>query len=259
MSAIPGVAPLELLPNRLEIADFTPFEMGIVLGESADRELSRDNFNWVGAFLVEQVGLHEDEVTEWFRSGSQTLGGKRPLDIWGEIEGFGVAFEYAKAYKESVAADLSSEVTGDSRADDFNRSQGIAESALRIIDRAFQIVERSAPYLGSSGPNNALHVRSKSAPEEGMLRWRGGATLEEYRIQQLDGDYLRQYYIIRYLEEDTPIVAQSGILESFKGKHIDSSSDSDFDGYAPSAGEVASFIVPLASQIKAGTLVLADA
>src|ERR1700722_1240249 len=102
MPAIESVEPLNLLPDRLAIADFSESEMEQVLGESADQELSKDNFNWIGAYLVEQAGLRETEVAEWFRSSARGLEGERPLDAWSHLEGFMQVFNYAKRYKQSV-------------------------------------------------------------------------------------------------------------------------------------------------------------
>jgi hypothetical protein len=250
MSTLEGIEPLNLLPDRFEAASFSPKEARLVLGESADRQLSRDNFNWLGAYLVEQVGLHEGEVEEWFKSSAWGLDGQRPLDVWQSLDGFEQVLDYAKAYKGYVDEALEHEDI-EAVTDPLLRSHSIANRALDTILKSFEVagVDLQPHRMTPLTRSYALHNPKK--PTAPMVRWKGNGTLEDYRITRTEGEHMSMYYIVRHLSlENTPMILQSGIVEFLGHEMQESSSDSDLNGRAPSASEVAMFVVPLASEIK---------
>src|SRR5438445_10004194 len=126
------VEPLQLLPDRLSIAEFEPEVLGQLLGLTIESQaLARENFNWLAAYLVEEVGLYENEVVEWFHSGAKGLGSRTPLEAWGDPDGFTDVFSYAKACKQQ--ADEAMTEHGIPQDHSLERSHEIARSALNVI------------------------------------------------------------------------------------------------------------------------------
>ena len=253
MSDIDGVKPLNLLPDRLDVAEFSPFELKVVLGESADREQSRDNYNWVGAYLVEQAQLFEWEVAEWFKSGAKEIGGKRPLDLWHNMDGIEKVFDYAKLFKAQADEALADEPPVE--GEEIVRSHEIANSALSTIHRSFVIADVELKAGSEATGTKSITIANPDIETAPYLRWKGNGVLEDYRITRKDGDRAAMYYITRYVGDDMPsFIMQSGIVESDKNHTIPTDSDSSLDGRPPSAGEIASFVIPLAQEAKNETL-----
>lgn len=250
MSGFERVEPLQLLPNRLGVADFSLEEVEQILGPDADfQALARDNFNWLSAYLVEEVGLHESEIVEWFRSTAKGLGDKRPLETWNNQEGFTEVFSYAKAYKKMTDEALTSE--GGRENDPLVRSHDIARSALDVILRSFKLVGVDLQPAPDPDYTRSRAIWNPDKKEGPIVRWKGNRQMEDYRITIPDGVRRATYYIVRYFPPDEqPFIVQSGVAKSFKGESQLSSSDSDIDGRPPSAGEVASFVIPVANEIK---------
>jgi hypothetical protein len=255
MPVIEGVEPVRLLPDRLAVAGFSLPVMGIILGESADQELSRDNFNWLGAYMIEQVGLHEMELAEWFTSEGGELDGERPLDVWGELGGFGRVFDYAKAYKElcdDALADAAPEDT-----DSLRRSLSIGHSAIDMIERAFALSGVSLELKqDESGPWGNAMLWNPEKPEAARAHWRKKGNSDTYMISFSEGETERRYITGRMTEPGgRAIVIQSAILEITGGERVPTEYDSALDGRPPSAGQVAEFVIPLASEAKSRSLV----
>ncbi len=250
MSNFERVEPLQLLPNRLGVADFSSEEVEQILGPDAEfQELARDNFNWLGAYLVEEVGLHESEVVEWFRSTARGLGDKKPLETWNNQDGFTEVFSYVKAYKQMTEEALADE--GIQESDPLVRSHDIARSALDVILRGFQLVGVDLRPGANPDYTRSRAIWNPDKNDGPIVRWKGNRQMEDYRITIPDGVRRATYYIVRYFPPDEqPIIMQSGVAKSFKGESRLSSSDSDIDGRPPSAGEVASFVIPVANEIK---------
>lgn len=250
MSGFEKVESLQLLPNRLGVADFSPEEVEQILGLDADSQpLAQDNFNWLSAYLVEEVGLYESEVVEWFRSTARGLGDKKPLETWNNQDGFTEVFSYAKAYKQVTDEALADE--GGRESDPIIRSHDIARSALDVILRGFQLVGVDLQPASDPSYTRSRAIWNPDKNDGPIVRWKGNGQMEDYRITIPEGARRATYYIVRYFPPDEqPIIMQSGVAQSFKGESQLSSSDSDIDGRPPSAGEVASFVIPVANEIK---------
>jgi hypothetical protein len=255
MSKEQGIEALSLLPNRLAVADFTPAEIEQVLGKDLQtQELAKANFNWLGAYLVEEAGLFEGEVSDWFKSNARGLAGKSPLDFWDAHDGFEAVFEYAKEYKGLVDEALADEPPKVETA--IDRSFGIARSALSIIHKGFETagVELKPDSSGYTTSRAITNPGKENAP---FVRWKGNSQIEDYRVMLEEGSRRYTYYIVRNLMGGETDILQSGIVADFEGsRYLDGTSDSDIDGRAPSAGEVASFVIPLANEVKNRTLAL---
>jgi hypothetical protein len=253
----------DLLPNRLAVAEFSPIQVDTILGGSSEaglhnqeRELLKSNFNWVAAYLCEEVGIYETELAEWFTSEARSLGGKTPLSVWRGAEGFWKVFEYAQAYKKEVDEALADE---EPEVREKTRSHKIAENALGIIMQGFEIA--GADIAASEA--DPEHVRSQTIHNPDRIgdltiRWKGNQSMEDYRVTVQEGPQMSSYFIVRHLPADgEPLILQTGIGRHLKTDEVDILEiDSDLDGRPPSAGEVASFVVPLANEVKNRSLAL---
>src|SRR5258708_40297192 len=94
------------LPNRLSVADLNPTELMQITGTSLrEQELAKDNYNWLAAYLVEEVGLYEEEAAEWFKWQAAGLDGERPIDVWSRPDVYLTVFEYAQRFRTQIAED----------------------------------------------------------------------------------------------------------------------------------------------------------
>jgi hypothetical protein len=229
--------------------------MKVILDESADRELSRDNFNWLGAYMIEQVGLYEIELVDWFRAEARGLDGERPLDVWSGWDGFEQVFDYAKAYKEACDEALDDEPA--EPGDDLRRSLALGQSAIQVIERAFALsgvsLESRQSERGSYGDATIWNPDKPGAPR---AHWRKKGVGDDYMIVFEDGGIERRYVTFRVGEPGGgTIVMQSAILEFVNGEQVPTDCDSALDGRPPSAGQVAEFVIPLANEARNRSLV----
>lgn len=246
---------MDLLPNRLAAVEFEPVELETILGlREEEKPSNTDNFNWVAAYLCEEVGITELDLCKWFRREVPGLDDQSPLDIWTSEDGFGRVFSYAqkcKEYADSVASDTRSD------AEEVPRSHQIASRALVVVDRALEM----AGAVRSFDENGRIQtgVHNPARPEELLVTLRGDESSEVCKIIKQDGDRLSQYLIYRHVLDGADLVIlQTAIFtndKSASGSLVDIDSRSDLDDRPPSAGEIASFVVPLAVEVKNGSLV----
>lgn len=250
---------LPILPNRLGVAEFNPREMGQILGVSVkDQELAKDNYNWLAAYLVEEVGIYEDEVPEWFKSRARGLDNERPIDIWKEADGFIRVFDYAQQYRDQVLEDLGEDPADSTYMQGIARSHRLGIEALKVIFAAFEIAGIAKMAI-STDRDYAIYN-----PEIGdslVASWRPRKGLQHYRIDRTSagGDRLSRYFIVFVIDGLEGQILQTGTGEFVTSNgHTMSETDSDLDGRAPSAGEVARFVVPLANEVRNRTLVMME-
>ncbi len=258
MSEPKNVESLSLLPDRLSVAEFNPYEIEQLLGGTAeDQMINKSNFNWLGAYLVEEVGLLESELVEWFRGDYRGLGFRRPLEVWNDYDGYLELFNYAQLFKEQVDENLADEpVTWRHK---LNQSHEIARSALDVIIKGFA---DAGVELLPTLPVDMYRGKAITNPDKQdapVANWRGNDRMEEYKIRMPRGAGHLTYFIIRYMTDDEkPQILQSGVFGDFNGERIEGLNDSDLDGRAPSAGEVAEFVIPLANEVKNRSLALIE-
>jgi len=264
MSSAEKFESLSLLPDRLSVAEFEPETVDKLLGPTPEsQELARENFNWLAAYLVEEVGLFENEVSEWFLSGAKGLGGKTPLAAWNKPDGFMDVFDYTQAYKQKVDEALAEEgVLRQGYLFERSQSHDIARSALNVILPALMQVAgvslRPAKVPGLQ-PRQAIWNPAKQ--DRLIVSWKGNGELEDYRVTIKGDEGESTYYIVRaLLPDEPPLILQSGIIETFRGEtDLYAPSTSDIDGRPPSAGEVAAFVIPVANEMKNHSLALITA
>jgi hypothetical protein len=261
MSTPEQIDTINLLPNRLAIAPFSSEEVETIIGGNEyENQLLASNFNWVAAYLCEEVGILEYEVVDWFRSEAKGLDGKSPLDAWKSEDGFWKVFEYAQQYKAQVDEALSGEDLGDGA--DILRSNMIGKNALDIILKSFEV----AGVDISPGEFDPYHTRSRTihnpnTKNSPIIRWKGNKDMEDFRVTIDEGQRSSNFFIVRhFMEHKDPVILQTGIgrrMKAGEGKDNHTEIDTDIDGRPPSAGEVASFVVPVAHEIRNRTLQLA--
>jgi hypothetical protein len=248
------------LPNRFGIAEFGPNEVETILGnDSSQHQLAASNFNWIAAYLCEEVGIFEYEVTDWFRSKVRGLGAKSPLAVWGAEDGFQKVFDYAQVYKQQVDEDLGEEPTPVG----IELSHQIANSALDVILKGFEAAGVDIPAYDGDDDFTCHTIHNPDREELIKARWKRIGDLVDYHITKKEGPVTSSYFIVRYLERYTePLILQTGIGcstqdESSRDQPIERTLniDSDIDGRPSSVGEVALFVVPLANEIRNNTLV----
>lgn len=258
MSTSESLESVSLLPNRLAVIPFSPEEVDTIMGGNEyERELLASNFNWIAAYLCEEIGIYEDEVADWFRGEAAGLDHKSPLSVWRSREGFWKVFEYAQLVKQQVEEDLAGE---DLSKPAVPRSHEIAKGALGIILKGFEVAgvdisacEEDPDYTRS----RTIHNPDRSTSP--LVRWKGNKTMEDYRITIDEGPRQATFFIVRHLPAgEEPMILQTGIGRWGKmhGDNQTPQVDSDLDGRPPSVGEVASFVVPLANEVKNRSLVL---
>lgn len=262
VSSLEQFESVSLLPNRFGIAEFGPREVEGILGKDPRQyQLASENFNWIAAYLCEEVGIFENEVTDWFRMRAKGLGQRSPLAAWQSEDGFEKVFDYAQQYKEQVDEDLGEEPgpTG------IDLSQQIGRSALKVIFKAFEVAGADISRSALDPSEERSHfIRNPDRGDLLTARWKRIGDMEDYRITKNEGPATSIYFIVRHLAlGPEPVILQTGI-----GRHmaIDSSEalpgeqtlvlDSDIDGRPSSVGEVASFVVPLANEVRNRSLVL---
>lgn len=264
MSTPEMVENLELLPNRLAVAEFSEYEVDMILGDggvvggSLEKELRLHNFNWVAAYLVEEIGFHEDEVADWFRNDKNGLEGEAPIDVWQSPDGFMRVFEYAQIVKQHFEEDLDGGKEMDTYTQGIKRSHELGRDALKVINRAFNIVGIDKNNVDrKSGKDVAIH--NPDLGDSLVISWRPRETIEHFRIDRKNQatDRISTYFIVRYLEDGVAHILQTGIGESVKsnGDSIHTT-DTDIDGRPPSAGQIANFVVPVANETRNHTLEL---
>ncbi len=244
------------LPDRLSIAEFNPREIVKIMGSSVlQHGLAKENFNWLAAYLVEEIGLYEGEVVEWFKSNAKGLGGQRPLDVWDNPDGFVEVFDYAQEFKAQVAEDLGRDYLSETYQEGVERSQRMGLDAMKIISLAFEGINITDTELAYG---RDLAVYNPARGVRLVASWRRGSVLQHYRIDRQNPDRTRlsRYFVVFGSPEGRLRIFQTGIGEFFNvdGKHTDEL-DSDIDGRPPTAGQVASFVIPLANEVKNGSLV----
>jgi hypothetical protein len=250
----------DVLPDRLSVAEFSPEHIDRLLGPTLESQnLARENFNWTAAYLVEEVGLYEREVAEWFLSAAKGLDGRTPLEAWDEPEGFNEVFDYARTYAEQVNEAM--EEAGIPRNDSRERSHEIARQALGIIIPS--LVQVIGDY--QTAENHALGFRrivwNPEKRDRLFVSWKGDGRMEDYRVTTKEDEGQSTYYIVRAFPPDAPpMILQTGIVRTFRGESdIYGPSTSDLDGRPPSASEVASFVIPVANEMKNRSLELMPA
>jgi hypothetical protein len=247
---------LSLLPNRFAVADFGIAETELILGRDLETQIAAANdYNWLGAYLVEQVGLNESEVTEWFRSPARSLGERAPIDVWSSPDGFEGIFEYAKDYKAMVDEALEGEEP--TIDDKVVRAQELAKDALVTVFESFKV---AGINIGKPLTNNGdalVLISNLDNPSAPFVRWKHRSGLEDFKIMIREGDRWGMYYIVRSASAgQEPVILQTGVVSTLKGHATEDSSDSDINGRPPSAGEIAAYVIPLAIEARNRSLKL---
>ncbi|HVX57982.1 MAG TPA: hypothetical protein VHA37_09760 [Candidatus Saccharimonadales bacterium] len=252
------IEPVSLMPDRLAAADFSASEIADIVG---DDELSqgaaRDSFNWIAAYLCEEIGFLENEVVDWFRAEKTGLEGDSPLSIWPTEDGPVRIFEYAQEVKEQVDEDLALEP----EEHWSKRSHRLGNHALEVVRKGFWTagINVGPPLLTSHTTSHAIYNPAKGRAL--TARWKGNNELEDWRITIQDGSRTASYFVVRYFPpQGEPFILQTGIGRSFTETarhHAETLDiDTDINGRPPSIGEVASFVVPLAAEVKNKSLEL---
>ncbi len=243
----------DLLPNRLAVVPFGAEEIHALVGSDNQYEtcLLASNFNWIAAYLCEEVGIFEEEVADWFRGEAKGLDGDSPMDVWRANDGFWKVFEYAQLYKEQVDKDLAGEDMGEP---DVPRSRELGKNALEVILKSFEVAgvdisacEEDPEYT------RVRYIHNPHRENSPIVRWKGNQTMEDYRITIDEGPRQATFFIVRYLPKDeAPMILQTGIgrYGRMLGDNQPVEVDSDLDGRPPSAGEVASFVIPVANETQ---------
>lgn len=254
MSELLDFRDLPELPNRLAVAEFNPKEVMKLTGTSLEDQITgRDNFNWVAAYLVEEVGLHEEELADWFRSSAAGLDDRRPIDVWPQPDGFVSVFDYAQQYNEQVLEDIGEDPRG-SYQRGIERGQRLGVHAVRVIADAFQAAGgESIEWV--EGRDYAIHNPGRS--NELVASWRPGNEIHHFRIdkQSVDSSHLSRFFVVFGVLDGQLEVFQCGIGEFMRvDGHDFTDVNSDLDGRPPTVGQVASFVIPLANAAKNRTL-----
>jgi hypothetical protein len=254
MSEIESLEPVSVLPDRLSAAAFSRAELRAILGAGHDtvrREAARASFNWIAAYLCEEIGYYENELPDWFRSEKRGLGEETPLDVWGEAGGPDLIFEYAQETQQQIEEDLADEKP----EGPMERSHRLGGHALEVVRSAFELAGMGL-LENDSDVTRSFAVRSQS--KEGLsARWKGNGQGEDWRITMEDSGWVQSYFVVRiFLPGQPPFIFQTGIGRHSKTDHEPLSIDSDIDGRPPSVGDVASFVVPLASEVRNGSITL---
>lgn len=247
---------LSLVPNRFAVADFGITETELILGQDLETQIRAANdFNWIGAYLVEQVGLNEPEITEWFRSPATSLGQRTPIEVWASPEGFEEVYEYAKDYKAMVDEALENdEPTLD---DKVTRAQALAKDALVSIFESFRQAGINIGQPLTESGSARVTISNPDNPSSPVVRWKHREGLEDFRVMISEGDRLGMYYIVRAAYPgQNPMILQTGVVNILKGHESDHSADSDINGRPPSAGEIAAYVIPLAIEARNRSLKL---
>jgi len=247
---------LSLVPNRFAVADFGLAETELILGKDLETQIAAANdFNWIGAYLVEQVGLNESEITEWFRSPAKSLGQRAPIDAWASPEGFEDVFEYAKDYKAMVDEALEGEEP--TMDDKVARAQILAKDALVSVFDSFLVAGINIGQPLTKNGSALVTISNPDNPTAPVVRWKHRSGLEDFRIMISEGDRWGMYYIVRtnYPDQE-PMILQTGVVNTLKGHASEDSSDSDINGRPPSAGEIAAYVIPLSIEARNRSLKL---
>ncbi len=259
MSGIEGIEPVSVLPDRLAAAEFSDAELRAILGRSSGevpREVSRESFNWIAAYLCEEVGYPEAEVVEWFREDKRSLDWARPLDVWGDEDGPDRLFAYAQEVKEQIDEDLADERPETT----MERSHRLGNHALIVARDAFLVAGMDIdPHIGTGEQTRMFGLQS--AKHEGLsLRWKGSSYGEDWRITMETEEEVRSYFVVRVFPPgERPFIFQTGIGRHSRTDGKSSEVDTDIDGRPPSIGQVASFVIPLGSEVRNGSLELLTA
>lgn len=104
MNNTANVAVLKQPTDILSSAEFTPYELGLLLG--GRQPGARSKFNRVASFLINEVGFFEEEVPNWFRDEYDSLGGRSPLEVWSAEDGVKRVFDQARIFKAQVYENL---------------------------------------------------------------------------------------------------------------------------------------------------------
>jgi hypothetical protein len=253
MTRIPGVEPVEIFADRLAAADFSLNEMESISSATPDNpELARDNYNWMAAFLVEEVGLYEVEVADWFRSRAAGLDERTPLEIWSSPDGFETIFDYALRYKEQAEKALEPEPT--ELGEVLTRSHAVARNAISVIEKCFKSAGMNLELEG--GDYTAKQLYNPDMGMDLLVEWQAwpwpeGDIMEQFRVTRNIGPQSFRYFIGRYKPKaGKPYILQTGLLETFNNKLVQGDSDSDINDRPPLIREVSRLIVPLAKEVK---------
>lgn len=254
MSEIDSLEPVSVLPDRLAAAAFSRAELRTIIGTSCDalrREGARDSFNWIAAYLCEEIGYYENELTDWFRSEMRSLGNQSPLTVWGEEDGPDRIFDYAREIKEQIDEDLASE-----RPEGWmERSHRLGNHAMGVVRSAFEIAGMGM-VEGVGDEMRSFAIRSQG--KEGLsARWKGNGQGEDWRITMEDSDWVQSYFVVRlFPPNQPPFIFQTGIGRHSKTDHESFEIDTDIGGSPPTIGDVASFVIPLAGEVRNGSISL---
>jgi hypothetical protein len=239
---------MDVLPNRLAKVAFHPVEVSTILGDTdGEYEFQMDSFNWVAAFLHDEFGMEDEAIVDWFREPAPGLGDRPPLLAWAAENGFWKVFEYAQFVKHQ--ADEECQPDDPSQEKKIFRSHQVGNYLLEMVREGFKVagVEVGPEITDTTDMGQAVHNPDSGNPV--LLTWQrmSDDAYETYKIilnYGADKDEAR-YSITRCLAEEEPFIIQSGIIkEGFEEM------DSSLDGRPPSAGELASFAIPLAKEIQ---------
>lgn len=254
MSEIECLEPVSVLPDRLSAAAFSRAELRAILGTGHDtvrHEAARASFNWIAAYLCEEIGYYENELTDWFRSEKRGLDRETPLDVWGEENGPDRIFDYAQETQGQIEEDLA----GERPESPMERSHRLSGHAMEVVRSAFEMAGMGL-IEGTGDTTRSFAIRSQS--REGLsARWKGNQQGEDWRITMEDDNWVRSYFVVRMLLPGRPpFIFQTGIGQHSKTGHELFEIDTDIDGRPPGIGDVASFVVPLASEVRNGSITL---
>ncbi len=251
MSAPVPVEALEILPNRLSVAEFSPPEVHAIVGDDPKLHNFRtESFNWIASYLVEEAGLFESNVVDWFTNSVPGDGETRPIDLWENEDGLEEVFELAQKFKQENDEYLAE--------DDKKygvkikpRSHDVASYALGILYKSFSIAGAGITYDWLNPEDTQMRAIFNPDNDTGpVVRWKSNSVLEDFRITINQGDRTGMYYVVQHVRpNEKPLHLQSGVVEHFKGEPFgDSTTDSDLDGRPPSANDVAPFVIAVANE-----------
>ena len=238
----------------LSITPFNPEEMSTVLGDGTADRLHRASFNWIATYLIEEVGIYEEELVEWFRSPMRRLDQRTPLETWQEDDGFEQVYGEAKDWAAQVAEDLINEPGADEAMQRKRASEAIADTVT---------IFRNALLMSGAQLTAEEYAQGGSALWDGkqdnsvVVRWLGSEdTLEGYKVTIPDGQRLKMLTVtlLNYPTGQQEVV-QAGIHVMGSERPEDNHIASDWDAW-PMRADLEPFVSTVIHSLSSGELQL---
>jgi hypothetical protein len=223
----------------------------------AEQTAKHDSFNFISTFLHYQVGLHEDEIPEWFRcSMNEYLDGQRPLDAWQQEDGFEQVYEAAEAWRKQMIEDL---------GDEAEPREGITmdptPAERQSMQQALDIFRDGFAHCGielDAEDNSLREAGVWNGNEEApffMHFQRSNGRLEGYKIGMRDGASTKRLCLLTWQDTgSTRQIVRATLGESVDGAPDGDSYQSDLDPF-PKRADAEPFIRRLEECVATETLV----